>query len=409
MELVLPKLGLTMTEATVALWMVHPGDAFEAGATLVVIETDKITMDVEAPGAGVLEEVLVAEGDTVPVGTPIARWRPAGDAGAARGEAPASTAPSANIGPTSGATPATPTPRSAEAGTPPRAERVIATPLARRIAAERGISLHSVTGTGPGGRIKAADVEQAARIAVSDEAPGRESAPARPVEARLEAPTPQQRTMARRMAAAVREIPHMHLVAEVPAEPMLNMCEALNEAAPQPRVTLTHLLLAAVGQTLVELPEANRVWDDNQFRTLEVLDVGLAVDTPHGLMAPVVRDAGRLGLRSLSRRVAELVERARSSELTPDDLAGGAVTISNLGMYEISMVIPIINPGQSSILGVGRVRPVFRCDPHGQPVAGKELTLVLSCDHRVHDGASGSRLLNGIRQRLANPSMLAFT
>ncbi len=396
-ELVMPKLGLTMTEGVLAEWRVRPGQPFKAGDVLAVVETDKIASDIEAVSDGVLIETTIPEGETVPVGTPIARWSANGSDGASQPTEMAVAAAPASLAPT--------------AITPPAPDdeprRILATPLARRRARELGVALANVTGTGPRGRIKLANVEAAAlapRIAVPE--PPR--ACATPPTGERSKPGTLQATMARRLTAAKRDVPHFYLAAEAEVSELLALRERLNAdtEAGAPRVSMTHLVLAAVGRALIAMPEMDRVWDDGDIVTLGRGDIGLAVNTSRGLLAPVLRGAAHLTLDRLATAATGLTGRARNGQLGEEDYQGGAISVSNAGMHNVTYMSSIIPPGQSSILGVGSVRSVFRPDDNGAPVLKRELGLVLSADHRLFDGVTALAFLNRIIAGLERPLRL---
>ncbi|MGY0777471.1 dihydrolipoamide acetyltransferase family protein [Azospirillum argentinense] len=404
-ELVMPKLGLTMTEGVLAEWRVSPGQPFRSGDVLLVVETDKIASEVEADSDGVLIETTIPAGETVAVGTPIARWSADG-AGAAPAPQPAE-APVAKPAPTPVAANARPLPAPVRAN----GERILSTPLARRRAEGLGVDLAMVAGSGPRGRIKVADVEAAAQTR-----PAPQPAPQAPkVEASVaerSKPTTLQATIARRLTAAKRDVPHFYLAAEAEVTELAALRDRLNADTESglPRISMTHLVLAAVGRALAAMPEMDRVWDDEPpggaILALGRGDVGMAVDTPRGLVAPVLRGAAALPLDRLAAEAASLTRRARDGRLTEEDFQGGAVTVSNAGMHNVTYMTSIINPGQSSILGVGSVRSVFRPDDAGAPVLKRELGLVLSADHRLFDGVTALAFLNRIIAGLERPLRL---
>ena len=353
----MPKLGLTMTEGTLAAWRVRPGDAVRAGDVLFVVETEKTATEIEAQDTGRIGTLLVAEGAVVPVGSAVATL--------ANGGAPA---------------------------------RVIATPLARRLAQRGGLDLAAVRGSGPRGRIKAQDVERALADAAAPPPPP--SPTAAPTRARA----PRVATAAaRRLTLAKQTIPHFYVAAELDATRLLALRAELNEVPGRPRVSVTHLLLAAAGRALAADPAMTAVWTEDGPQPLGGSDVGLAIDTPGGLLAPVLRQAGALRLDDLVRATDALIAAARAGRLGPDALEGGALTVSNLGMHGADFVVPIINPGQAAILGVGRPRGAFRPDAQGAPVLRQEIMLVLSADHRVLDGVRAAKLLGAIAALLERP------
>lgn len=408
-ELVMPKLGLTMTEGVLAEWRVSPGQPFRSGDVLLVVETDKIATEVEADSDGVLIETTIPAGETVAVGTPIARWSADG-AGAAPAPQPAE-APTPIAAPLPVAANARPLP----APVCSNGERILSTPLARRRAEGLGVDLAAVTGSGPRGRIKVADVEAAAQTRPTPR-PAPQPVPQAPkVEApagERSKPTTLQATVARRLTAAKRDVPHFYLAAEAEVTELAALRDRLNADIESglPRISMTHLVLAAVGRALAAMPEMDRVWDDEPsggaILALGRGDIGMAVDTPRGLVAPVLRGAAALPLDRLAAEAASLTRRARDGRLTEEDFQGGAVTVSNAGMHNVTYMTSIINPGQSSILGVGSVRSVFRPDAAGAPVLKRELGLVLSADHRLFDGVTALAFLNRIIAGLERPLRL---
>lgn len=400
-DLLMPKLGLTMTEGVVSQWSCQPGGRFAPGDILLVVETEKIANDVEATASGVLREILVPEGETVPVGEPIARWEPEDASKAAVAPVSTETA-AAPIGREDG--------RQARdlPSRRPEGARVVVTPYARRLAAERGVDLRSLTGLGEGGRIRAADVLAASPKDEPDTSsvPVAEAEPTFRGGGTLVQPTGYQQSAARRLSAAKRDTPHFYLSAEVDVGELLRLRQKLVSVGGIERLTLTPFFLIAMAQALREEPDANRVWSDAGIVAFDTVDVGMAVHTDRGLLVPMVRDAGSLTLRKLAAEASRLTTRTRAGDLSIDDFGGGAATVSNGGMFDVTYMSSIITPGQSSILGVGSVRSVFRPDLEGRPTLRQEIGLVLSCDHRVFDGVLGLRLLSRIRGYLQDPLSL---
>lgn len=378
-EIVMPKLGLTMTEGLLAEWRVAPGARVAAGDILFVVETEKIATDVEASGEGEILDLLIAAGNTVPVGTPVARWTGAasGSSGIAAPPADPAVAPP----------PQPPPERAARGG------RVLATPLARRLARERGIDIASLVGSGPRGRIKAKDVSHA-------------SPPAAPADGEIIALDRVRAASARRLTQAKQEMPHFYVGATAEISRLLALRDEWREIPGAPRLTVTHAVLAAMGRALLAMPELNRVWAGEGWRRLAMPDVGLAVDTPRGLFAPVLRNVGRMALDALAERANAMVDRGRAGRLTPDELEGGSITLSNVGMFGARFLVPIVNPGQSMILGLGAMESLFRPDANGAPALRREVTLVLSADHRVLDGAAAAAFLARIVACLERPLAL---
>jgi pyruvate dehydrogenase E2 component (dihydrolipoamide acetyltransferase) len=370
-ELLMPKLGLTMTEGTLIEWSVAPGARFEAGQTLFIVESDKVATEIEAEADGTLVEAALPEGETVEVGTVIGYWEAADEASGRQAPVPPGPAGS---------------------------QRRVSTPYARRRARELGVDLAGVAGTGPRGRIQARDVEGAPR---EERKPVRTVGTAAPMR-----PTATQQTMARRLVEAKQQIPHFYLAIEAEVSALLALRAEFNARPGAPKLTVNHLLLAAVGRALRAMPQANRVWTDEGIVAFDRSDVGIAVDTDRGLLVPVLRDAGGLSLAEIARGAADLVERARAGTIAAAEMSGGAITVSNAGMLNVTYMTPIINPGQAMILGVGSVRELFRPDAHGRPAHRREIGLVLAADHRILSGAPALRFLNAIVRWLEQPAWL---
>lgn len=406
-ELLMPKLGLTMTEAAMVEWMVAPGQAFQKGQALFVIESEKAAVEVPADNDGTLVDICAKPGETVPVGAVIAWWQD----GASEQMASAPVPPAAGLAATAvvAAIPSV-APLQPGASAPPAycvststtGARLIATPLARRLAQQRNIDLSTVRGSGPRGRIRAADVPPTAAAPQ-----GVASVTAMAVGAgELHKPSGIETTIAQRLVTAKQTIPHFYLSAEAEVSVLMRLRTELNAAQAEVRFSLNDFLLAAVGRALAEMPHLNRVWTDDGILTMSATDVGIAVNTERGLMAPVLRDVGRQSLTNVSRAARVAIDRAKSARLSAADMVGGAITVSNAGMHEVTAMTSIINPGQAMILGVGSVRELFRPDAHGQPELRREITLVLSVDHRVLDGVAAASLFKCIRQHLERPLKL---
>ena len=393
-ELLVPKLGLTMSEGVLVEWLVRPGEAFGADQSLFVIESEKAANEVGAEADGVLLEITAQAGETLPCGTVIGYW----DDGRA-GEA----ADAASVVVTAGKA-------------VPDGQRIPVTPLARRLAAQQGVDLGGVTGSGPRGRIRARDVllkvERNALSGRALEADNTQNPPpavtdaagaAAPVHGSLRAPSNLERTVAQRLTAAKQQVPHFYLAVEAEMSAVMALRGQLNAAQTRQRLTINHFVLAAVGRALEAMPEMNRVWTDEGILSLDSSDVGMAVNTDKGLLVPVLRGAGRQSLGDLARQAGELIGRAQAGRLGSADMHGGAITVSNAGMHDVTYMTSIINPGQSMILGVGSIREVFRPDGNGQPAIRREMGMVLSADHRVLDGVGGLKFLKLVVQALQQP------
>ncbi|MCM2346992.1 MAG: 2-oxo acid dehydrogenase subunit E2 [Acidovorax soli] len=403
-ELLVPKLGLTMSEGVLVEWMVQPGEAFKADQGLFVIESEKAANEIGAEADGVLLEITAQAGETLPCGTVIGYW----DDGLV-GEgvlAPSAPPVPAHAAAAAGAAPMV----AAVAATVPSGQRIPVTPLARRLAAQQGVDLGDLTGSGPRGRIRARDVlAKVERLTLAgkglevNNTQHSSSATVAPAHGALRAPSNLERTVAQRLTAAKQQVPHFYLAVEAEMSAVMALRGQLNAAQTRQRLTLNHFVLAAVGQALKAMPEVNRVWTDEGILSLDGSDVGMAVNTDKGLLVPVLRGVGRQPLGALAQQAGELIGRAQAGRLGSADMQGGAITVSNAGMHDVTYMTSIINPGQSMILGVGSIREVFRPDESGQPVIRREMGMVLSADHRVLDGVSGLKFLKLVVQALQQP------
>jgi pyruvate dehydrogenase E2 component (dihydrolipoamide acetyltransferase) len=430
-EIRLPELSASMTEATVLVWRKRPGEAVKPGDVLVEIETDKSAVELEASDEGTLLEILVQEGaEGVPVGALLALLARPGEA-SAMGASPLARESQSPAAPA----PAAASEIAAAAGSKRAAH---ATPLARRMAEQAGIALDSIRGSGAGGRIMKCDVEAArgmrplaaalaepTRAAPQTEVPpvlsrfarargGGDSAARQGPELPAEAPfhevrhTMARRTQAARLAESKRTVPHFYLTVDCELDALLALREQLNERSAregEPRFSVNDLVVRAAALALRRVPAANVSFTEDALRIYDRVDVAVAVATDSGVVTPIVRDADRKGLADLSRELRDLGERARERRLRPEEYQGGTLTVSNLGMYGIQSLLPILNPPQSCILGVGAAepRPVAR---DGAVVVRTIMTCTLSADHRALDGATGAELLTALRRGLEDPLSL---
>jgi pyruvate dehydrogenase E2 component (dihydrolipoamide acetyltransferase) len=398
--LLMPKLGLTMTEGIVAEWSVQVGEPFKAGQCLYVVETDKVATEIEAQGDGVLLETQVAAGQTAPVGAILGHWEPST---VSEARAPLVINPDAL---TTQAVTLQATNLAKEISTPhPVAsthagDRIIASPYARKRALEAGVPLSRVLGTGPGGRIVARDIDAAIKEAVPSEqitAKGNGT---------LIEPSNRQKMIAQRLTQSKREIPHFYLFRDIDVTDLLHLRKKLNTGETESRISMTHLITRAVALALGKHPHANCIWTQDGIRTFDRIDIGLAVDTDRGLVAPALLDIGSLPLVELVERVDTLIANARNGKLSSTPQANPAITISNAGMHEVTYMASIINPGESMILGVGGIKPVFRPDENDEPTLRQEMGVVLSVDHRVLNGVDALKFLNTVSQFLQRPLRL---
>jgi pyruvate dehydrogenase E2 component (dihydrolipoamide acetyltransferase) len=397
--IVMPKIGLTMTEGVLASWNVGPGDEVREGDVIFVVETDKIATEVTARAAGKIDTIKVTQGETVPVGSVVATWT-----GPATG---AEDHDIDNIGEAQG-TGNDLAPQASAISPQTRRTRIVATPQARRLARSLGLDLRKIKGSGPGGRIKASDLPQPNTVPDATNIAAEADAPKTPEPAaaagKVRRPLSSiERTVARRLTAAKREIPHFYVMAEANLSRLMELRTELNADTSKSKISVNHLMLLATGRALLKNPDFNVIWDSEELVTLTGSDVGFAVDTPQGLYAPVLRGVGTMRIDELAEAASGVAERARRGNLRPEDLSGGAITVSNVGMYGASWIVPIINPGQSAIIGVGATKAQFRPDSAGAPALCEIVSLVLSGDHRVLDGVKGARLLNAVINLLEHP------
>jgi pyruvate dehydrogenase E2 component (dihydrolipoamide acetyltransferase) len=401
-EVKLPRLGQGMEMGTIVRWLKNEGDPVERGEPLYELDTDKVTQEVEAEASGVLLKIAVESGE-VPVGQTVAVIGEAGEqvsvaaieAKGAPVEAPQREPEQAEGRVAAGAEaePSAPAPATADGG------RVKASPLARRMARERGIELSALRGTGPDGRIVAEDVERAE--AVPPKAPAPVQAAAGDIES---VPlTSVRKTIARRLTAAW-EVPVFELSVSADMTRASALLERLRELDPELRITVTDLLVRVCGQALVRHPDVNVQFTEDALLRFPTANVGIAVATPQGLVVPVVRSAERLSLSEIAMARADLVDRSRDRKLEQADLEEGTFTISNLGMFGVEQFVAVLNPPQAAILAVGATgdRVVAR---DGNAVVRPVMTITLTVDHRAVDGAPAAEFLQTVKALLEEPAL----
>lgn len=405
----MPELSATSTEATISRWLKSPGDAVREGEVLVEVESEKATLEIPSPAAGWLARILAPDGtEGVKVGARLAVLAES------REELASLIEPADGAGERARSVPA-PVPEPAAPGrpapaAPSPARAVAATPLARRMAEIAGLALADVQGTGPAGRVVRADVERALGGARPRPA-ARIEAPAAPIatEGAGRIPhTPTRRTIARRLAEAKRTIPHFYLTADCRVDALVALRADLNAALAAegaPKLSLNDFVVRAAALALRRHRAANASWTEEATVRHENVDIACAVATDKGLITPIVRDADRKSLVTLSAELRALAERARAGRLAPEEFQGGTFTVSNLGMYEVDAIHAIINPPHACVLGVGAARaaPVV---VDGELRAGTLMTCTLSADHRVLDGAEGARFLAAVRGYLERPAAM---
>lgn len=403
-EVPMPRLSDTMEEGKVLQWYKQVGDSVKKGELLAEIETDKAVMDLESVEEGTLLQLLVAEGGSAALGAPIALVGDEGEVGKETADA-APTAPAAEDVPqgdaaTDGSTPAAPTaaePADAVA-TPGAPGRIKASPLARRIAAEQGLDLTTIKGTGPGGRIVKDDVERAAHDVAVAEDPA-----ALPSSSEVASLSRMQATIVRRMLESKTTVPHFYLTLEVDMSAAKAMRAEVNAAwSEEERISFNDLVIRATAMALMRHPDANGSYQDGGFVYHEEANIGIAVAVPNGLLVPVLKNCDTKPLRQLAVEAKVLVERTREGKNRPGDLEGGTFTVSNLGMFGVRDFYAIVNPPQSAIIAVGGIepRPVVR---DGEIVARDIMYLSISADHRILYGAPAAEFLRDLKDLLENP------
>jgi pyruvate dehydrogenase E2 component (dihydrolipoamide acetyltransferase) len=414
-EVKLPRLGQGMEMGTIVRWLKNEGDVVAVGEPLYELDTDKVTQEVEAESSGVLLKIAVASGE-VPVGQTV------GVIGAEGEDVPVAPAPS-ETAMSGGSRPDTSATNGAEAVAEPPAEtdvsgdsrrdesatdrpqagRVKASPLARRMARERGIELASIAGTGPDGRIVAEDVERASVAAPVAAPAARAAAPVATGEVETVPLTNVRRTIARRLTAAW-QVPAFELVVSAEMTRANALLARTRELDPEQRTTVTDLLVKLSAQALIRHPDVNVQLGDDALLRFPSANVGIATAAPQGLVVPVLRGVERLALGEVSAARADAVGRARDGKLRPDDLEGGTFTISNLGMFGVEQFVAVLNPPQAAILAVGATedRPVAR---DGEVVVRPMLTLTLTVDHRAVDGAPAADFLRTLKAFVEEPAL----
>ena len=400
-DVTMPRLSDSMEEATILDWLKQPGDAIRKGEPLVEVETDKATMVYEAEVTGVLAEHVVAEGETAALGAVIARV-------AVEGAVPGVAETSAKA-PVEAAVVAPPTaaaPAAVDRAVPARGARARATPVARRLASELGVSLERVAGTGPGGRIVRADVRAAQAGNGGATAPATvETGELRGDVVRLEL-TATQRTIAQRMSASRSEIPDFTVEAEIDMEGAHRLREELRAAGADPVPSFNDLIVKAAALTLRDFPNLNAAYDGSSVLRYSRVNVGIAVATDDALLVPTIFDADLKSLGEIATDARRLSEKVRSRSVSGEELDGGTFTVSNLGMFGVRRFNAVINRPQVAILAVGEVALRPWVTPDGGITARRLLEVALSCDHRAVYGADGARFLQRFRELLDDPSRL---
>jgi pyruvate dehydrogenase E2 component (dihydrolipoamide acetyltransferase) len=441
-QVIMPKLSPTMEEGQLSRWLKKEGDKVSMGEPLAEIDTDKATMEMQALANGVLRKIIIKEGESAPLGQLIAViGEPDEDISAmlqgvatsekpAQPEAKAQEVPAAAT-PTAAPSPATQTapepgkssaPAAGGNGASPAptatsSERLIVSPLAARMAAEAGVDLRSLTGSGPGGRIVKRDIEaamskgQAPAIAAAPATGAVVKFPARQTGTTEASPyvdepiSEMRRIIAKRLVTSLGPIPHFFLTTEIEMDRAAEMRRNINELDPELKLSINDIIIKVAAAALVAHPQVNASFQDKTVRYYERADIGVAVAIEDGLITPVVRSADQKSLSQISQEVRDLAERARKRKLRPEEYTGASFSISNLGMFGIDEFTAVINPPEGAILAVGAItaKPVVR---DGEIVVRQIMRVTMSCDHRVIDGATGAKFLQTFKKILENPLYL---
>jgi pyruvate dehydrogenase E2 component (dihydrolipoamide acetyltransferase) len=431
-QVIMPKLSPTMEEGQISRWLKKEGDKVSMGEPLAEIDTDKATMEMQALTNGVLRKILIQEGETVPLGKPIAIVGEANEdisallkdiaapapAQAAQPKAtetaPTEPTPKTEPQPTVEPSPAQPVPQAP----PPDAngnrsaatsERLIVSPLAARMAAEAGIDLRTLTGSGPGGRIIKRDIESAmSQPAAAAAAPARTAVRPTITEASAyhdEPMSEMRRVIARRLVTSLGPIPHFFLTTEIEMDRAAEMRKNINALDPELKISLNDIIIKVAAAALIQHPQVNASFQEKTVRYYQHADIGVAVAIDEGLITPVVRSADQKSLSQIAEEVRELAGRARTRKLKPEEYTGASFSISNLGMFGIDEFTAVINPPEGAILAVGSMtpKPVVRDE---EIVIRQIMRVTMSCDHRVIDGATGAKFLQTFKRILENPLYL---
>jgi len=417
-EILMPALSPTMTEGNLAKWLKKEGEAVKPGDVIAEIETDKATMEVEAVDEGKLGKILVPEGSQgVKVNQTIALLLEEGEDAAALTKAPApaakpAAAPAASSAPPPSSAPEPKAAPTAAAPSPKPAsdragERIVASPLARRMAQQAGLDLAGLSGSGPNGRIVKADIDAAfARgtpSAPKPAAPAGAPAPVAGLPAFTEQPhTTMRKVIARRLIESKREAPHFYLTLDCNIDRLLQLRQEINAKREKDKISVNDFVIKAAALALKQVPAANASWTDSAVRLYQAADISVAVATPGGLITPIVRGADSKSLSAISAEMKDLAARARDGKLKPEEFQGGTFSVSNLGMYGIREFAAVINPPQGAILavGAGEQRPIVK---DNALAIATMMSCTLSVDHRVVDGAIGAEYFAAFKKLIEDP------
>ena len=423
----MPKLSPTMEEGQISRWLKKEGDKVSMGEPLAEIDTDKATMEMQALANGVLRKILVKEGESAPLGQLIGVIaEPDEDISSLLSEAPQQPAPAtaqkeaqSAVSQREEPTQQTQKPEAKSAASGNGASgRLIVSPLAARMAAEAGLDLRSLQGSGPGGRIIKKDIEAALSQQPAQISAGGKQPTLRLIEGKAQQPVVAgastyrevpaseiRRTIARRLVTSLGPVPHFFLTSEIEMDRAAEMRRGINALDPDLKISVNDIIIKVTAAALMQHPEVNASFQDKVIRYYEHADIGVAVAIEDGLITPVIRSADLKSLSQIASEVRELAERARSRKLKPEEYTGATFSVSNLGMFGIDEFTAIINPPEAGILAIGAMtpRPVVR---DGAVVVRQMMRVTMSCDHRIIDGATGAKFLQTFKKILENPLYL---
>ncbi|HEX9728135.1 MAG TPA: dihydrolipoamide acetyltransferase family protein [Gemmatimonadales bacterium] len=394
-HVLMEALSPTMEEGRIAAWLKQEGDAVQAGDVIAEVETDKAIMELQARGHGLLRRILVPAGASVEVGRLIAVIADASEDISSLVDAPRAAAPAPPP-----LAPATATPEAMVPDDRQRGGRTRASPLARRMARERGLDLATIPGTGPGGRIVKRDVDATSAPAMAVSAPAAPSSYVDVVPGQL------RKTIAKRLVQSLGPIPHFFLTSEIDMEQAADARASLNQLG-DTKISFNDIVIKVVAVALTQHRECNAWWTPDYVRYFTDVHIAMAVAIDEGLITPVIRYAQRKSIRAIAAESRELAERARARKLAPDEYTGGTFSISNLGMLDISQFTAVINPPEAAILAIGAIteQPVVQ---DGAITIRRRMRVTMSCDHRVIDGAMGARFLQTVKRMLENPLAIVW-
>ncbi|HRF60914.1 MAG TPA: dihydrolipoamide acetyltransferase family protein [Fimbriimonadaceae bacterium] len=407
-EVIMPKMGDGMEEGTLLEWLKKEGEKVKSGDVIGTIQTDKATLELEAPGSGYLAGILIASGETVPVGRPIAALLKEGESlPAGWGTGAATSSPDETPAPEPVKVVAEAAAAGMAAGSSPRSQgRVKASPLAKSIAAEKGIDLSGIAGTGPGGRIVERDVLKALEfVAPARESIGTFAAPVA-AEDRVVPLNRLRQIIAQRTQQAKQQIPHFYVTVEVDCERMLALKQQFEDEGAG-KITINDFVIRASVLALQEMPNVNATFNDNNTVTqYGAIHIGVAAAVDEGLLVPVIKNAQAMSIRGLSSKARELVAKARDGKLLPDEMSGSTFSISNMGMLDVDHFAAIINQPNAAIVAVSSVRKLVVPTADDEIEIRSRMNVTGSFDHRVLDGAVGAKFMNVLRTYLENPTRL---